>query len=126
IERIVFLYDGAPSSVHAVKTFSYLFPEMVAQPCTVLSAKGYYRDLHLPDNKLMKEFMKKHYPKAAYEVFRGQPEEEIIERLKKEGEGALIVIGANRRGMVSRWFKKSMADVLMQASLGPLFIAHNN
>ncbi|HTL07007.1 MAG TPA: universal stress protein, partial [Chitinophagaceae bacterium] len=66
IERIVFLYDGAPSSVHAVKTFSYLFPEMVAQPCAVLSAKGYYRDLHLPDNNLMKEFMKRHYPKAAY------------------------------------------------------------
>ena len=126
IEKLVFLYDGAPSSVNAVKSFNYLFPLLAAEPALVLSSKGYYGDLHLPDNKLMKEFMKRHYPKAAYEVLKGQPEEEIISRVKKETKGSLIIIGANRRGLVSRWFKKSMADLLMEASLGPIFIAHSN
>ncbi len=125
VKKLIFLYDGAPSAVHAIRAFSYLFPALEKLPSLVVSAKGYYTDLHLPDNKLMKEFMKRHYQHCTYEVVKGQEETEILKTLEKQKAGALMVLGANRRGTVSRWFKESMSDVLMKKSIGPLFIAHN-
>jgi hypothetical protein len=37
----------------------------------------------------------------------------------------LVVLGAYRRSQISRWFKTSMADILMKELETPLFIAHN-
>ena len=81
--------------------------------------------MHLPDNKLMKEFMKRHYPKTKYTVMKGWAEDEIVKHLKQTSENAPVVMGAYRRGTVSRWFRESMADALMKEVKLPLFIAHN-
>ena len=125
IQKIILLYDGEPSSVHAIKMFSYLLPQMKYLDTEVLSVNPITTSLHLPDNKLMKEFMKRHFPKAKYTVMKGWAEGEIIKNLKKQDETALIVLGAYRRGSVSRLFRESMADVLMRDVKLPLFIAHN-
>jgi len=34
-------------------------------------------------------------------------------------------LGSNRRGALSRWFKESMADILMEKIQGPLFVAYH-
>ncbi len=125
IEKIFILYDGAPSSVHAIKMFSYLLPALNRLPVEVIAVKNPESDLHLPDNRLMKEFMKRHYPRAVYTVLKGTAETEIPAYLKKETKNTLIVCGAYRRNTVSRWFRLSMADVLMRELALPLFIAHN-
>lgn len=125
IEKIVFLYDGEPSSVYAIKMFSYLLPEMSGIPAEVISVNPFTKTLHLPDNKLMKEFMKRHYPKSTYTILKGLAEESIVKKLKEKDEHTLVVLGAYRRGAVSRWFRESMADVLMKEVKLPLFIAHN-
>ena len=125
IEKIVLLYDGEPSSVHAIKMFNYLLPELMHLPTEVISVKSIKKDLHLPDNKLMKEFMKRHYPNATFTMLKGLPEIEIIHHLNGEKQNILVVLGAYRRGMVSRWFRESMADLLMKELKVPLFIAHN-
>lgn len=125
IEKIILLFDGEPSSVHAIKMFSYLLPQLKYLETEVLSVNPITTSLHLPDNKLMKEFMKRHFPKAKYTVMKGWAEDEIIKNLKKQEENALVVLGAYRRGTVSRLFRESMADVLMRDVKLPLFIAHN-
>lgn len=125
VGKIIMLYDGEPSSVYAVKIFSYMFPALKHLPTSVLSVKSGNQTLHLPDNRLMKEFLKRHYPKADFEIKKGEAEETIIDELKQENEQALVVLGAYRRSRVSRWFKASMADVLMANLKFPLFIAHN-
>jgi nucleotide-binding universal stress UspA family protein len=125
IEKVVLLYDGEPSSVYAIKMFSYLMPEMAHIPTEVISVNPVNKSLHLPDNRLMKEFMKRHYPKAAYTVLKGMAEEIIVKRLKEQKDNILVVLGAYRRGVVSRWFRESMADILMKEVRLPLFIAHN-
>src|SRR5687768_10510896 len=68
IEESILLYDGEPSSVYAIRMFSYIFPSLKYLPTTVLSIVGPKHGSHLPDNRLMKEFMKRHYPKASYAV----------------------------------------------------------
>lgn len=125
LQKLVLLYDGEPSSVHAIKMFSYLLPQLKHLETEVISVKPTVSSLHLPDNRLMKEFMKRHFPNATYTVMKGLAEIEIIEHLKKQASNTLVVLGAYKRGTVSRWFRESMADTLMRQVKLPLFVAHN-
>lgn len=120
-EKVIMLYDGAPASVFAIKMFTHIMPGNL--PVEVISVTE--NDLHLPENRLMKEFMKRHCPHAMYTVLKGDAENEILHRLLTEGPRSLVVLGAYQRSAVSRWFKASMADVLIKAVACPLFIAHN-
>lgn len=124
INKLVLLYDGEPSSVYAIKMFSYILASLKQEPAEVLSVKNPNQTLHLPENKLVKEFMKHHFPLAAYTVLQGNAELEIVNHLKKQKGSPLIILGAYRRGLVSRWFRESMADILMKELNFPLFIAH--
>ncbi len=125
IEKIKLLYDRQPSSVHAIKMFSYLFSQFIKLPSELISLKQPSNNSHIPDNRLMKEFMKHHYSKPSYTILQGYTETEIAGYLKKEKGNQLVVTGAYSRGTVSRWFKKSMADILMNQINAPLFIAHD-
>ena len=125
IQKIVLLYDGEPSSVYAIKMFSYMTGAFKDLPTEAVTVKKSDQTLHVPDNKLMKEFMKRHFPAADYIVLKGDAESEIVKHLELQKQNTLIVAGAYRRGTVSRWFRESMADVLMKNLKYPLFIAHN-
>jgi hypothetical protein len=125
VQKIILLYDGGPSSVHALKMFSYLLPRLKELPTEVISVNPVNQSLHLPDNKLMKEFLKRHYPDAKLKVMKGTAEDEIVKYLKQQPENTLVVAGAYRRGTVSMWFRESMADVLMKKLKLPVFIAHH-
>lgn len=125
IEKIVFLYDGNPSSVYAIRTFSYLLPFLRKLEIEVITVQTGHDQLYLPDKRLMREFMDRHFPTATYKLLRGVPETLIAEQLGSEKENTMVVLGAYRRGLMSRWFRPSMADVLMEKLRIPLFIAHN-
>ncbi|KAA9040586.1 universal stress protein [Ginsengibacter hankyongi] len=125
VDKIVLLYDGAPSSLYAIKMFSYLFGNFQDLPVEVFSVNERKANLRLPDNKLMREFIKRHFPKATYNVATGEAEEQILDYLHNHKENELIVLGAYRRSELSRWFKTSMADTLMRKLDTALFVAHN-
>lgn len=125
VDKVVLLYDGGPSSVYAVRIFSYLFESLKDLETQILTVKATEESLHLPDNRLMKEFIKRHYPKAEYIVLKGQAEDQIIQFLHREKKNPILVLGAYRRNKLSRLFKPSMADNLLQHLKMPLFIAHN-
>ncbi|MDP9077029.1 MAG: universal stress protein [Bacteroidota bacterium] len=125
IEKVILLYDGEPSSVFAIKMFNYMFPWMRDLQTVVLSATGAKTTSIFPDDPLIKEFIKCHYPNADYLLLPGEPEEEIPAYLRKAGQSSLIVMGAYRRSQVSRLFNTSMADIIMNDLSMPLFIAHN-
>jgi nucleotide-binding universal stress UspA family protein len=123
VKKIVLLYDGTPSSVHAIKMFNYILPEMGKLEAELLSAKQDASSMHLPDNKLIKEWMKRHYPKVTYEVMKGDSKE-ITAVLKAEDPGVLVIAGSYHRSNISMWFHKSLADLLIKEVKAPLFIAH--
>lgn len=125
IDKITLLYDGGPSSLYAVKMFSYLLGELQHLPVEVFTVKDRLENLHLPANKLMREFIKRHFPQATFIVKKGNAEEHILGHLRNHQENELVVLGAYRRTELSRWFKMSMADTLMSELDTPLFIAHN-
>ncbi|NCI52055.1 universal stress protein [Sediminibacterium roseum] len=124
-DKIIVLYDGHPSSVHALKMFSYLLAPFVSLPVEIISFRGYDDSLHLPDTKLMKELVKKHFNKASFTVFKGNYEENIASYFAQQKGHPLVVTGAYGRGMLSRWFRASTADVLMKENKFPIFITHS-
>jgi nucleotide-binding universal stress UspA family protein len=124
VEKIILLYDGESSSVYAIKMFSYILSALKHLPSEVVSVNGKKDSLHVPENALMKEYMKRHFPNAIYSVFKGEAQSEIVSHLHQQKENVLVVLGAYGRGAVSQWLKKSMADILMKEFKIPLFIAH--
>jgi hypothetical protein len=124
-EKLVMLYDGEPASVHAIKMFGYLLPRLITLDIEVVTVNPVGSGLHVPDNKLIREYMKRHYPRAKFTVLKGYPEYEIVKHLDGAAAQSLVVLGANRRGMVSRWFRESMVDILMKEVKLPVFITHN-
>jgi nucleotide-binding universal stress UspA family protein len=90
----------------------------------VLTVKPADESLHIPDNKLMKEFIKRHYPDAEYLVLRGNPEDEVFRYLHHQKGEPIVVLGAYSRSKLSRLLKPSMADYILQHIKMPLFIAH--
>ncbi len=125
IQKISLLYDGEPTSVYAIKMVSYILESFKNLPIEVITVKNPKQILNVPDNRIMREFMKSHFSEVVYTVLKGLPKEEIIKHLKKNKLNSLVVLGAYRRSRVSRWFKESMADVLMKQLKLPLFVAHN-
>ncbi len=125
IDELILLYDGEPSSVHAIKTLGYVLPFFQDSYTEIVTVNKPGKEVHIPDAALIKEFISQHFPKAKYHVLRGEPEAAILELLKKKRPNTLVVLGAYRRTAVSRWFRPSMADTLMSKLNLPLFIAHN-
>lgn len=125
IEKLVLLYDGAPSSMYAIKMLGYTLGKLPNLPVEVVSVNVSKQEKHVPNNLLIKEYMKRHFESTSFTVVNGIPEAQIVNYLKSQKENSLVVLGAYRRGSVSRWFRESMADVLMKELKLPLFIAHN-
>jgi nucleotide-binding universal stress UspA family protein len=125
INKLILLYDGEPSSVFAIKMIDYTIGAVKQYPSEVVCVNHADDSLHLPDNRLMKEFMKRHFPDTTYTVVKGLPEVEIVQSLKKELPNTLVVLGGYQRGVISRWFRQSMANMLLKQVNLPLFIASN-
>jgi nucleotide-binding universal stress UspA family protein len=96
VNKVVLLFDGEPSSVYAIKMFSYLLSSLKVSQLEVFSVKSEDQTMHLPDNRLMKEFMKQHFREVEYHVALGNTEEEIWDHLKSL-ESPLVVLGAYHR-----------------------------
>jgi len=123
IHRLIFLYDGSASSMQAIKMFTYLFPEMSGKEVLVVSVKSGTLNLHVPDNRLIHEWMKRHYTHANYKVVQGDLSQ-LISLCKEQGPEVLVVAGAYERNRISNWLHPSLADDLMRQLKAPLFITH--
>jgi hypothetical protein len=124
IHKFVFLYDGHPSSVFAMKMFSYTMPKIPNAEVEIIFAKESNETLHLPHNKLIREWAKTHFPGAIIKVLKGG-EDGLAKILSKEDPGIMVIAGAYDRSTASMIFHGSLADKLMNVTDAPLFIAHS-
>ena len=87
--------------------FSYLLESLKQLPVGNIYCKRLLpANLRLPDNKLMREFIKRHFPNAKFTVVNGGAEEQIIGHLRNHKENELVVLGAYRRSDLSQIFKR--------------------
>lgn len=126
VDNVVLLYDGAPAALYAIKMFSYILGNPQNFPVKVFTVKEKNKsEFYMPDNKEIREFIKRYFPKATFAVASGNPEAEISGYLGRLAKNQLVVLGAYQRSEISRLFKVSMADILMKELEIPLFIAPN-
>jgi len=125
INKVLFLYDGEPYSSTAIKMLSYLFPVFAEIQAEVVTVKSKKRDVHDLNNRLLREYMKSHFPHTVYTVLNGLADVEVVKYLKCKYENELIVIGSYHRSRLSRMMHPSMAESLMQEVKVPLFIDNN-
>lgn len=123
IEQIVFAYDGSASSVFAMKQFSYLFPQLDDKRATVF---------HVNENKTWDEeekhkigsWLQNFYSAVSFESAGGDAEYELLSYLFLK-KNIFIVMGAYGRNAMSRFFRKSHADILLKTITQPIFITHH-
>ena len=87
IDKILLLYDGRPSSLFAIRQYS-TFWRADRLSCGSSDRKDHYMpNLHVPDNKLMREFIKRHFPKATFTVIKGDPKKRSCNTWKDTARG---------------------------------------
>jgi hypothetical protein len=121
--RPVFLYDGHPSSIYAMKMFTYLFPELRDEDAEIITVKSPTLNLHVPNHTLVHEWVKRHYTKAGFTSVPGDTQH-LIQMLKERDNDRIIVTGAYDRSRLSMFLIPSLADDIITGVKSPVFIAH--
>lgn len=122
IDTVIFMYNGSPSSVFAIKQFTYLFPDLAGKKAIILNVRN---DTSAIEQQFkMKEWLRAHYQDIEYVILKGDPTDEMFGYLI-EKKNAMVVMGAFGRSLFSRFFKPSHARLVMKTINLPLFIAHH-
>lgn len=123
IEKIFLAYDGTPSGMHAIKMFSYIFPELKKLPTQLMHfTPGNNKEIpHLAE---IKTWAAKQFINLEFRLISGNARKELVEYIKPDSEKSLVVMGAYGRSSVSRLFLKSMAESVINGTDASLFISH--
>lgn len=124
IDNIYLCYDGKPSSVFAIKQFSYLFPEWSQKPTTLVSFNETSSN-HLKNSSNIKDLLHQHFSNLSIDVeHHTRIGEALFSYFKLYEENSFIVMGAFGRSSLSRLLKKSLANTLIKEVKVPIFITH--
>jgi nucleotide-binding universal stress UspA family protein len=125
IEKFVFCYDGSPSSVYAIRQFTYLFPASAEHLVEIMMVTDERHTNHFPNHHLLKELLKRKYSVVLQSIIKSEDTAEaMIEHLQTENKNCMVILGAYQRSSFSRWLQQSTADALIATLQMPLFIAH--
>lgn len=124
VENIFLCYDGSPSSVKAIKMFSYLFPEWRTKKTTLVSFNATASN-HLANSENIKDLLHQHFPDLVLDVeHEKRAGDSMLSFFKLNEEKAFIVMGAYGRSAFSRLLKKSAANTIIKNTQVPVFITH--
>jgi len=121
-ESNILAYDGSADSVHAIKQFAYLFPELCKNN-TLLVYAHEDRNKEFPDEAFIEELAVRHFPDLTLSKLQINPKQ-FFKKWVADRKGSLLISGAFNRSVFSVMFKKSfITDVIRHHSL-PVFVAH--
>lgn len=118
---LVLAYDGTRSSVHAIKQFAYLFPELTNLPALLMYVTD--KGNEFPDETNIEELAARHYPNLSLLKLELDAKKYFCTWLGEQ-KGALLVTGAYGRSGWSRLFKASFITDVLNEHLLPVFVAH--
>jgi nucleotide-binding universal stress UspA family protein len=123
IDQVIFTYDGSPSSVFAMKQFTYLFPQLDDKKVTVFHVDEEAK-WTMEEKQKLTGWLQNHYSAIGFETAGGDATYELLAYLFLK-KNVFIVMGAYGRSAFSRFFKRSHADILLKTITQPIFIAHH-
>lgn len=122
-EKIIIAYDGTNSCIYAIKAFSYLFPEWKKMPSYIVSVNS-GAGKHLKDEEYIKDWFDLHFTNNQQVILSGDVKNNFIGFVQQHQDNAIVVMGAYGRNALSRLFRQSLADIVLQQSTAPLFLTH--
>lgn len=122
VNEIIFAYDGSRSSVFAIKQFTYLLPELGDLKATILHVAD-AEAAEVAEKEEIIELLQFHYGQLGYRLIRGKIEEELCRYIQGVKSG-MVVMGAFGRNQIPGYFRRSMAEPILEKLAIPLFIAH--
>lgn len=121
-KSIILAYDGSPSSVYAIKQFSYLYP-MLSDLDTLLVYASDRNEDDFPDYSYIEEFATRHFKNLTFFKLNADPKKYFDTWIEDVGK-AWLVSGSYGRSSFSEVFKRNFVqDIIMEHKL-PVFIAH--
>lgn len=121
IDEIIFACDGSKSAIHAIKQFTYLFPQLNAIKITLLHVIPTGEE-RTKDEGVM-AWLRLHYAEVLEEKLTGEPSDELFGALLLK-RNKFIVMGSFGRTLFSLALKPSTAALLLKTVNLPIFIAH--
>jgi len=118
----VIAFDGSPSSVHAMKQFAYLFPELCKNETLLVYSKE-EEDLSLPNEEYIEELANLHFKNFGILKLKFKPEKYFNTWLK-DSNSPILICGAFGRSAWSEMFKKSFVTDIIADHRLPVFITH--
>ena len=122
IDNIVFCYDGSPSSVFALKQFTYAFPQYAAKKVTILEVEQ--KKATITEKANIARWIGAYYAQIGFEVLEGNTEDELFKYFFMK-TNTFIVMGAYGRDVLSSIFHQSAANTIIKSIDLPLFITHH-
>lgn len=122
IDNAILTYDGSPTSIYAIKMFSYIFPEWRNFPTRLVTVNE--EDKKLKEKHHITDLLDKHFDEYFIDVLSGNARQELISYLKVHTNNTVVVMGAYGRPAISMLFKKSLANEVIRDVMVPVFIAH--
>ncbi|WPV64626.1 universal stress protein [Chitinophaga sp. LS1] len=122
IGEIVFTYDGKPSSIHAIKQFTYLFPQLNELKTVVVSVNP--EEVSPEERYKFREWMHAHYNYLDFLSSEGNVKMGLVELLF-DRDKSIVVMGAYGRSMISNFLSPSHANPVIKVISQAVFIAHN-
>jgi hypothetical protein len=122
VKEIVFTYNGSPSSIFAIKQFTYLFPQFSNTKATIIQVNS-NGEWHGNDKQHLKEWLNDHYTNLHFEAIKGTADTQLFNYLFNK-KNMFLVMGAYGRNPLSEFFKPNPADMLIKTVTQAIFITH--
>jgi len=124
IRKSILLYDGSRQALHAITAYSRLFPKLCGEKTYLVTINPKEKITEAAMMATMEKLQKK-FSNLKMVSLSGNLEETLIEFLDENTENSMVVMGAYGRSAISRLFKPSLSNVILEQSRTSLFIAHN-
>ena len=123
-DNIVLTYQNHPSSVYAIKQFSYVMPALTNLPAHLVNVTNSNSDTNLPEQDRLTEWAVKHFSNLNINQLHGKNIEKTLVEWVASITNPIIVMGSFSRSMISQLFKESLASNIISQHKIPVFIAH--
>jgi hypothetical protein len=122
-ENLILCYDGKPSSIYAIKMFSYLFPEWANLPTKLVHVSS-TTNTPLPYESHFQSWLNQHFGLLEKVILQGDTQEQIVNLIHPNSQASIVVMGSFGENTLSRIFHKSLSNAVLLQTNASLFITH--
>lgn len=124
VDRLAIAYDGEKESMHAIKQFTYLFPEFIERPTEILHFTEKSTD-EIPNRDLLREYAFAHFQSQYTSKQLFDPKKYLTSWLE-EKQNVFLVTGSFSRSAFSTSLRSSFSNQVIAEHQCPVFIAHSS